>query len=141
MKQSLANINKVVVHCAYTPPQMDIGVDTIRVWHYARGMTDVAYHYVIRRNGDIEKGRELTEVPAANGAGNNTNTIAICYVGGMSADKKRSEDNRTNAQKEALFELKLLISQILGRQVEWVGHRDLPGVKKDCPGFDVKTQL
>lgn len=141
MKQSLANINKVVVHCAYTPPNMDIGAKEINEWHLQRGMNGIAYHYVIRRNGDIENGRELTEVPAANGAENNTNTITICYVGGMSADKKRSEDNRTPAQKKSLYDLKHTIERLLGRQVEWLGHRDLPNVHKDCPSFDVRTQL
>ena len=166
MKQSLANINKVVGHCSFTSPRMDIGLKEIKQWHtlpkmppevkraieigrlpkseaakWGNGWNDVGYHYIIRRNGDIEKGRELTEVPAANGAGNNTNTITWCYAGGMSADKTRSEDNRTPEQRSAIYVLKNMISVTLGRQVEWVGHRDLPGVTKDCPGFDVKTQL
>ena len=141
MKQSLNNINKVVVHCAATPPQMDIGVKEIREWHLNRGFNDIGYHMIVRRDGSVEKGRDLTTVPAANGNGNNTNTIAICYVGGMSADMKRAEDNRTPEQKKALREIHTMLNELLQKKLEWVGHRDLPGVNKDCPSFDVKTEL
>ena len=140
MKQSLLNINKGVIHCAYTPPQMDIGVKEIREWHLARKFKDCGYHIVVRRDGSAEKGRDLTTVPAANGRGNNLNTITICYVGGMSADRKRSEDNRTDKQKETIKKLIKDFDELLQKKLEWVGHRDLPGVLKTCPCYDVKTE-
>ncbi|KKK99464.1 hypothetical protein LCGC14_2632510, partial [marine sediment metagenome] len=38
----------LVVHCAATPADMDIGVKEIRHWHLQRGFSDVGYHYIIR---------------------------------------------------------------------------------------------
>lgn len=141
MKQSLLNIKRVVVHCSYTPPSMDIGVKEIRQWHLDKGWADIAYHVVIRRDGSAEVGRDITVVPAANGKGNNLNTIAICYVGGMSADKKRAEDNRTEKQKETMKKLQVEYDSLLKKKLTWVGHRDLPGVRKSCPCFNVKEEF
>ena len=54
----------IVVHCSATRPEMDIGVQELRKWHMKKGWTDVGYHYVIRRNGTVERGRH----PAAIGS-------------------------------------------------------------------------
>ena len=42
----------VVVHCADTPADMDVGAADIRRWHVdERGWDDVGYHWIIRRSG------------------------------------------------------------------------------------------
>jgi hypothetical protein len=53
----MREIEHIVVHCADTYADMNIGVEQIRKWHLKRGWNDVGYHYVIRRNGQIELGR------------------------------------------------------------------------------------
>jgi N-acetylmuramoyl-L-alanine amidase len=140
MKQSINNIHRVVVHCAATKPSMDIGRKEIDSWHKANGWAGIGYHYVIRRNGEVELGRDLTEVPAANGAGNNLNTITICWVGGLNQQTGKPEDNRTLEQRKFLYELRKNLDVLLNNP-KWIGHRDIPGVKKDCPCFDVKTEF
>ncbi len=50
-------INLIVVHCAATPPSMNIGAAEIRKWHTDKGWSDIGYHYVIRRDGTQEEGR------------------------------------------------------------------------------------
>ena len=53
------DINTVVVHCAATKPSMDIGAKEIRRWHVdGNGWADIGYHYVIRRSGCIDSGRD-----------------------------------------------------------------------------------
>ena len=48
-----------VVHCADTPAEMDIGAAEIRKWHTEdNGWDDIGYHYVIRRDGILENGRD-----------------------------------------------------------------------------------
>ena len=51
------SVDYLVVHCSATPPEMDIGVEEIRRWHMRTGGENVGYHYIIRRDGSIEKGR------------------------------------------------------------------------------------
>ena len=49
-------------------------------------------------------------------------------------------DTRTEAQKRSMIEL--LKSLCLDYpEAEVIGHRDLPWVRKSCPGFDVKQWL
>lgn len=52
-------IDTIIVHCSATKPSMDIGVEAIRQWHMNKGWSDIGYHYVIRRNGVVELGRDL----------------------------------------------------------------------------------
>lgn len=112
---------------------MDIGVEEISRWHRARGWLTVGYHYVIRRDGAVETGREPGEM-GAHVLGHNHDSIGICMVGGKSRRTGRGENNFTEEQFEALHGL------IEGLRLTWpdakvVGHRDLTN-SKECPAFD-----
>lgn len=127
----------LVVHCAATPASWDGGAEEIREWHVNdRGWMDIGYHFVIRRDGSIETGRPLWSV-GAGVTGQNYDSIHICYVGGVNA-ANRPEDNRTGAQRESLWLLLRMLVAALP-DVEVLGHRDFPGVRKACPSFDVRS--
>lgn len=133
----MRDIELIVVHCTYSPPRMDIGVEEIRKWHVeGNKWSDVGYHYVIRRDGTIENGRPLKR-PGAHVKGHNSNSIGIAWVGGMAQGSEKPEDNRTDAQNKALFGLiKDLQQKFPGAAL--MGHRDFKGVVKECPCFDVR---
>ena len=78
----MRHIEDIVVHSSATKPSMDIGVDEIRQWHLARKFRDVGYHYIIRRCGEIELGRNISET-GAHVRGHNKHSIGICMVGGL----------------------------------------------------------
>lgn len=126
----------IVIHCAATPPSRDIGLVEIREWHLKRGWFDIGYHYVIRRNGVIEKGRPETR-PGAHARGINHISLGICLVGGASEiDIKDAENNFTLKQMASLKEL---IEELETRYPDApvIGHRDIPNVNKACPSFEV----
>lgn len=128
--------NRIVVHCSATPPDMDIGADTIRDWHVnGNGWSDIGYHYVIRRNGNIEMGRQEGAI-GAHAAGYNSDSFAVCLVGGVD-QFNAPENNFTQDQFESL---EMCLRGLLGwfPHAEILGHRDLPEVTKACPSFDVK---
>ena len=132
----MREIKYIVVHCSATPPSLDIGADEIRKWHTEeRGWKDIGYHFVIRRDGSVEKGREIGR-SGAHVRGYNANSIGVCYVGGVSESGK-AEDNRTADQSRVLF---ATVSSLKKRwpKAEVLGHRDFPDVRKACPCFDVK---
>lgn len=132
----MREITLLVVHCAATSPTMDIGAKEIDFWHRERGYAEIGYHYVIRRDGTIENGREL-ETAGAHAKGWNANSIGICLVGGID-HKNRPQDNFTREQKMTLRDLlERLRSQFPHTRI--LGHRDLPGVAKACPSFDVRS--
>jgi len=104
----------------------------------ANGWRDIGYHYVIRRGGQVEDGRPV-EQAGAHVSGHNRNSIGICLVGGIN-DRGLAEDNFRPEQKTSLRKVLINLSKHFpGAQV--LGHRDFPGVKKDCPCFDVRSWL
>ncbi len=131
----MRKINKVIIHCSATPPDMDIGAVEINQWHLARGWKGIGYHYVIRRNGEIEKGRDIDEV-GAHCASENAHSIGICYIGGINKEGK-AEDNRTEAQKVRMQELIRGLCFVLGK-MQVCGHNEFSN--KACPSFNVQEE-
>ena len=130
-------IDKVIIHCAATRPSMDIGAKEIREWHIKqRKWSDIGYHYVIRRNGELEDGRPL-EIAGAHTQGHNVHSIGICLVGGIN-DARRAENNFTPEQWRTLERiLRFLKSSLKGITIH--GHNEF--AKKACPSFDVQKWL
>lgn len=131
-------IDLVVIHCADTPSTMDIGVAEIRKWHTEeRGWSDIGYHWVIRRDGTLEQGRDEA-VAGAHVAGHNSRSIGVCMIGGKGAGGIASA-NFTPAQ---WHRLDTLLRELAERypNAEVLGHRDLDP-KKACPAFDVRRWL
>ena len=128
-------ITAITVHCSASPPKVYVDAKVIDRWHRSRGFAKVGYHYIIKRDGTIEKGRDETEV-GAHVEGKNTGNLGVCLAGGVNAEGK-AENNFTDDQFHALA---LLLQDLLKKypKAEIKGHRDWPGVRKDCPCFDVK---
>lgn len=134
------SITKIIIHAADTLSSMDIGADEIRRWHVeGNGWSDIGYHYVIRRNGTVESGRDLDgdgdieEETGAHVYGHNRGTLGICMVGG------KPDCNYTAAQWASLGWLVRDILKRHGLGVDVVyGHRDLDS-SKTCPQFDARA--
>lgn len=132
-------IQYLVVHCSATKPSMDVGVKEIRQWHLQRGFFDIGYHYVIRRDGTLEKGRPDTQ-PGAHVQGYNGKSLGVCMVGGVTQRSVDvAENNFTDDQWKTL---KQLLSHLRATypKAQIVGHRDL-NKGKACPSFDVAKKL
>lgn len=144
-------INKLVVHCSATRATSDIGASTIRQWHKRQGWIDIGYHYVIKRDGTVEKGRP-DDRPGAHVSGHNGDSLGICMVGGVAPDGKTAENNFTPVQFTALGAL-LDSLKASHPKARICGHRDLSPDKngdgkvtsnewlKQCPSFDVAEWL
>ena len=134
-------VKYLIIHCADTYADMDIGVEEIRRWHKNKGWDDVGYHHVIRRNGVVEDGRDH-DTPGAHaynpGPGpGNSNSIGICMVGG----KARDGENAVNFTRKQMDALYVLVSQLVARYpgAEVIGHCDVPNSGKTCPNFNAKA--
>ena len=132
----MRKIDAIIIHCADTFPEMDIGADAIRGWHVNQNnWRDIGYHFVIRRNGEVEKGRDVA-VAGAHVAGHNAHSIGICLVGG----KARAHRQATNFTKHQWAALKFLVDDLLAEYPDAVvrGHNDYTA-GKTCPTFDVRA--
>ena len=141
--QNYRRIDLIVIHCSATRATQRYTVDDCRRDHRARGfadigyhyyITDIGYHYYITCDGVVHAGRPLYQ-QGAHATGYNAHSIGICYEGGMNV-RGRPEDTRTPEQKDTLRKLLERLKEDYP-EAKVVGHRDLPGVKKDCPCFEV----
>lgn len=129
-------IDRIVIHCSATKPDQTIGVKEITEWHKKRGFNTVGYHYVIRRDGTTEDGRPNQQV-GAHAKGFNKTSIGICLVGGLD-ENGNPQPNFTTEQVRSLRTLVAFLKQTYKISSDMViGHRDLPGVNKQCPCFQV----
>ena len=129
------------IHCADTPPEMDIGAAEITRWHLNRGWRGIGYNYVIRRSGLVEFGRDLDqdgdiwEEIGAHVRGHNSRSLGICLIGGKGSNENdRFEQHFTPEQRIALGALMHGIQGALPK-ITWLGHNAVAA--KACPGFRV----
>jgi N-acetyl-anhydromuramyl-L-alanine amidase AmpD len=112
---------------------MDIGANTIKQWHTdpkpkGNGWNDIGYHYVVRRNGEIERGRE-DSVIGAHARGGNSDSIGICWVGVNDID---------SSQEKALFSLIHFLMGKYNVKIENVqGHCEAVKTDKTCPNLNM----
>jgi len=101
----------------------------------------IGYHFVIKTDGTVEKGRDGDAI-GAHVEGHNANSVGICMVGGVDANDPTGKpvNNFTEAQFVAL-EVLLRRLRMDYPKATIQGHRDFPNVAKACPSFNVKPWL
>ena len=122
----MRRINLIVLHHSDSDVAAHDDISVIREWHLKRGFNDVGYHYFIRKDGLIQKGRDL-EIIGAHCKGKNKNSIGIC----LSGRKKFSHH-----QFKALQMIILNIEAYYDKMIPIYGHNYFTK-KKDCPVFNV----
>ena len=132
------SVRFIVIHCSATRCDQDYPVEHMLRDHKARGFRTIGYHFYIRRDGTVTRHRGLLEV-GAHARPFNRCSIGVCYEGGLNPQGKPA-DTRTPAQKLQLQELLQKLHRLFPN-ARIVGHRDLPGVKKDCPCFDCGEEV
>ena len=132
----MRTISLIIVHCSGIKPEQRSSALQIDRWHRKLGWNGIGYHYVVRRNGTIEKGRPES-VAGAHCREHNKHSIGVCYEGGLDA-QGHPADTRTEAQKQALKKLLDELKQRYPRALV-LGHHDLNRYKP-CPCFDAKAE-
>ena len=126
----MRQIDEIIIHCSATEAGSDYGAADIDRWHRQRGFRCIGYHYVVRIDGTVEKGRGDDEV-GAHCKGHNRHSLGVCYIGGLRDG--HPADTRTPAQRQALTQLlKALTTRHPNAHIH--GHRDF--APKACPCFD-----
>lgn len=129
-------VDMLIIHCTATKPNQDIGAADVDIWHRERGWNGIGYHAVIRRNGVVEQGRDLSRM-GAHARGFNQRSIGIALVGGID-ENGNPQNNFTSAQFAALRDyVGKFMDTNPGAKV--IGHNQVS--TKACPSFDVPTWL
>lgn len=133
----MREIKYIVLHCTATARTATVTAIQ-NYWRNTLKWRNPGYHYLIEPNGKVHHLHPL-ELSANGAAGYNANSIHISYIGGIDS-KGKAQDNRTAEQVLAQLELLIELKRVFPK-AEILGHRDLPGVKKDCPSFNVKEWI
>lgn len=132
-------IEQIILHCSATPNGRPHTVADVNAWHRTAGyqrqnplinpdLQSIGYHYIVYIDGNVHTGRGVEEI-GAHAARFNENSIGICLIG---------TDKFTRAQWLSVSELVHVLMKAFPA-AEVLGHRDLPDVKKTCPGFNAIT--
>jgi N-acetylmuramoyl-L-alanine amidase len=156
MAHNIKTINKIIIHCSASREDKDYSFEQLIKDHKARGFDACGYHVFFSKDGTRHDGRPFN-TRGAHAAPFNTNSIGICYEGGVSA-KGKPKDTRTEIQKEKLLETILEVLALIKKAggnpklVEIIGHRDISpdldgdGIVepfewiKSCPCFEAKEE-
>ena len=128
----------IVIHCSATPKDMDVDAAKIKHWHTVdNGWDDIGYHYVIKRDGTLQAGRDEDLVGAHAVAVNGT-SIGVALAGGGTADMGW-ENNFAPIQFETLKSIIIKLKDKYEIQ-KIIGHSEVESTKQ-CPSFDVQGWL
>ena len=122
----MRDVNLIVLHHSDSDVAAHDDISVIREWHLERGFNDVGYHYFIRKDGLIQKGRDL-DVMGAHCKGKNKSSIGICLSG---------RRKFTHHQFKTLANIILNIEAYYDKVLPIKGHNEFTK-KKDCPVFNV----
>lgn len=133
LENRLATDAIVIHHIGNT--DRDVSAAEVHEWHLANGWSGIGYHYLIRKDGTIERGRPRDTV-GAHCFGHNSNTIGINIVGNF-------EFARPNeAQLDSAARLTAALCQlyrIRPSESTIVGHRDFNNTA--CPGENMYEMI
>lgn len=115
--------NMIVLHHAEHP---NCSVEEVHQWHLDNGWAGIGYHFFIRKDGKIYRGRP-EETVGSHCKGNNETSIGICAEGNY------MKETMNEAQKTALINL---TAYLKGKyKVNKVyGHREAGS--SNCPGIN-----
>jgi len=144
----------LTVHCAASKPSQNWDAVEIDRMHRRRGFLCIGYNFVIARDGVVHAGRPMNAAGAhCKNERRNKTHVSVCLVGGVSQkplahvpgspwNGSDAEANFTPAQATSLRQLSDFLMGVYGFGEEMIeGHRDVRGVRKACPSFNVKTFL
>ncbi len=144
-------------------PNFRTPADEVDSWHVQRGfhrdtywrgrlnphLKAIGYHWLIARNGALFSGRHEDE-PGAHASGWNAASLGICMVGINRFEPVQWLQLRTVVELAAKrygipMQPPVLALDEAGkrfiRRPGICGHREIPGVAKECPGFSVADWL
>ena len=97
---------------------------TIHQWHLNNGWSGIGYHFVVRKNGTIERGRPENKV-GAHASGSNSDSIGICFEGDFMSETMSATQKNAGKELVAYLKNKYGISKVQK-------HSDV--CSTDCPG-------
>ena len=120
----------IVIHHTGSVKDMDASASQIHAWHKNQGWSGIGYHFVVRKDGSVERGRPIWAVGAHAGEnGMNSHSIGIHLSGDFNAAKP------TDKQIESCSMLCAYLCEQYNISIDRKhikGHKEVGNT--DCPG-------
>jgi N-acetylmuramoyl-L-alanine amidase len=116
---------------------MDVDVEKVTQWHKERGFDTIGYHYLIKRDGTLQVGRD-EDVVGAHAVAVNGTSIGVALAGG-GTPSMGWENNFAPVQFQTLKSILMKLKDKYDIQ-KIVGHYQVDD-GKECPSFDVPGWL
>lgn len=149
LRSATREITETIIHwTANYTNQATVGAEQIHNVHKQRGFNGCGYHYIIRRDGRIQRGRPVNQQGAhARDFGHNRYSIGISHVAGYNCvsgtpnpERYVSADSINTAQWKAQKDFLTAFYRVFpGGQV--LGHYQCTTSGKVDPGFDVDAYI
>lgn len=140
-------ITEMVMHWSANFIDQDLGAEEIHSVHQNMGFSGCAYHYIVKRDGTVQRGRPLN-IKGAHAAelGHNNYSIGFAFVAGYNCTSGTRNPNRyisadsiTQAQWDSAKKFVGTFFRVWpGGQV--LGHNDTDNNKVD-PGIDIESWI
>ena len=138
---------KLTLHHAagFSADNIDEGKEQLRaiqdLHQVVRGWSDIGYHFVVDKAGNIYQGRPETVI-GAHVLDNNTGNIGVCVLGCYHPPELYCGDWLTDSTTKSLVALYAWISGEYNYDPNVLkGHRDYPYNDTSCPGNNVYEKL
>ena len=147
MHQSTREFSELIVHASETYTNANIGAEEIQLRHNDAGHLGIQYHYIIRRDGTVQRGLPLNNIADASDINRHKfNCIDVCLVGGVNvpseADNPLLNLSSTSFTQTQYASLETIIASFYkkcsGGQV--LGHNAIDANSQD-PYFDVLSYV
>ena len=151
LQAEFKNINRevteIVVHWTETPTNKNIGSEELNTIHLESGLKGIGYHYVIRRDGSLQRARPINiQGEHAPVNKHNERSIGVVFVGGINVPSGTpnlenfiSVQSLTRSQFNTFDHLcRAFFARFPGGQA--VGHNDIDPIEDD-PGFNVREYV
>mgnify|MGYP006135187265 FL=1 len=147
IRKTTRDVSEIVVHATESYTNANIGSEEIHIRHIEAGHDGIQYHYVIRRDGTLQRGMP-TDTPSTASAilGHDKNCIDVALVGGVNVPSEAdypllnlSASSFTQAQMKTLEAVcESFYLKVSGGQV--MGHNAIDRNSQD-PYFDVVSYV
>jgi N-acetylmuramoyl-L-alanine amidase len=134
-------VTEMIVHWTDSLSNKNLSAEDIHEYQSALGHDGIAYHFVIRRDGSLQRGRSINDI-GEHTVDRDKLSVGVAFVGGYNAptgtlnpENYKSSASLTREQFNTFDQLvNSFYTTFPGGQV--LGHNDIDE-RQDDPGFDV----
>ena len=102
---------RIILHHAAA---VTCSADQIHAWHLANGWSGIGYHFFVRKDGTVYRGRPEDTV-GAHAGGSNSDSIGVCFEGSFDKEEMPAVQRRAGTELVAYLKKKYGVTTVLRR--------------------------